>query len=97
MAINAFRSVILASPPPLPSELTFEHADREGYIVYGSPATVRDKLRVFSDELKAGIVCSGMNGGSHEATLEMMQLFSEEVIPFFREDAEVDETAGVGR
>jgi len=88
---------ILASPPPLPSELTFEHADREGYIVYGSPATVRDKLRVFSDELKAGIVCSGMNGGSHEATLEMMQLFSEEVIPFFREDAEVDETAGVGR
>jgi len=55
------------------------------------------ELRVFSDELKAGIVCSGMNGGSHEATLEMMQLFSEEVIPFFREDAEVDETAGVGR
>ena len=88
---------MLASPPPLPSELTFEQADREGYIVYGSPATVRDKLRVFSDELRAGIVCSGMNGGSHEATLEMMQLFSEEVIPFFREDAEVDETAGVGR
>ena len=65
--------------------------------MYGSPATVRDKLRVFSDELKAGIVCSGMNGGNHDATLEMMQLFSEEVMPFFREDAEVDETAGVGR
>ena len=88
---------MLQNPPPLPSELTFEQADREGYIVYGSPATVRDKLRVFSDELKAGIVCSGMNGGSHEATLEMMQLFSEEVMPDFREDAEVDETAGVGR
>src|SRR5207245_9103486 len=88
---------ILQNPPPLPSELTFEQTDREGYIVYGSPATVRDKLRVFSDELKAGIVCSGMNGGSHEATLEMMQLFSEAVMPAFREDAEVDETAGVGR
>jgi hypothetical protein len=42
-------------------------------------------------------VCSGMNGGSHEATLEMMQLFSEEVMPYFREDAAVDETAGIGR
>jgi hypothetical protein len=38
-----------------------------------------------------------MNGGSHEATLEMMQLFSEEVMPHFRNDAHVDETAGVGR
>jgi hypothetical protein len=52
---------------------------------------------VFSDELQAGIVCSGMNGGSHEATLEMMQRLAEEVLPHFREDAAVDETAGVGR
>jgi hypothetical protein len=27
----------------------------------------------------------------------MMQLFAEEVMPDFREDADVDETAGVGR
>src|SRR6266550_2223361 len=72
---------MLHNPPPLPSDLTFEQADREGYIVYGSPATVRDKLKVFSDELRAGIVCSGMNGGGHEATLEMMQLFAEAVMP----------------
>jgi hypothetical protein len=58
---------------------------------------VRDKLRVFADELQAGIVCSGMNGGRHEATLEMMQLFAEAVMPHFREDAAVDETAGIGR
>jgi hypothetical protein len=38
-----------------------------------------------------------MNGGSHEATLEMMQLFAEEVMPDFREDAAIDETARVGR
>jgi len=38
-----------------------------------------------------------MNGGGHEATLEMMQLFAEGGMPYFREDAEVDETAGVGR
>jgi len=83
---------MLQSPPPLPSDLTFAQADAQGYIIYGSPATVRDKLRVFSDELRAGIVCSGMNGGSHEATLEMMQMFAEEVMPHFRDDAGVDET-----
>jgi hypothetical protein len=27
----------------------------------------------------------------------MMQLFSEEVMPHFREDAAVDETVGIGR
>lgn len=62
------------------------------------PATVRDRLRVFADELQAGgIVCSGLAGGHHEATLDMMQMFAEEVMPHFREDAGVDETAGVGR
>jgi pimeloyl-ACP methyl ester carboxylesterase len=60
------------------------------------PDTSIDTLAVLY-ELKAGIVCSGMNGGRHEATLEMMQMFSEEVMPHFREDAAVDETAGVGR
>ena len=52
---------------------------------------------MIADELQAGIVCSGMNGGTHEKTLEMMQLFAEEVMPHFREDADVDETVGVGR
>jgi alkanesulfonate monooxygenase SsuD/methylene tetrahydromethanopterin reductase-like flavin-dependent oxidoreductase (luciferase family) len=88
---------LLATRGKMPTELTYEDLEDGGYIICGSPATVRDKLRVFSDELKAGIVCSGMNGGSHEATLEMMQLFSEEVMPHFREDAAVDETVGIGR
>jgi alkanesulfonate monooxygenase SsuD/methylene tetrahydromethanopterin reductase-like flavin-dependent oxidoreductase (luciferase family) len=78
---------LLANPPKPPSELEFDEADREGYLIYGSPATVRDKLRVFSDELRAGILCSGMTGPSHEQTLEMMQLFAEEVMPHFREGA----------
>jgi alkanesulfonate monooxygenase SsuD/methylene tetrahydromethanopterin reductase-like flavin-dependent oxidoreductase (luciferase family) len=87
---------VLTNRPKLPTELTFEDLEDGGYIICGSPATVRDKLRVFADELRAGIVCSGMNGGSHEATLEMMELFAREVMPHFREDAAVDETAGVG-
>jgi len=87
---------MLANPPPLPSDLTFEQADALGYIIHGSPATVRDRLRVFSDELRAGIVCSGMNGGSHEATLEMMQMFAEEVMPHFRAEPGIGETADVG-
>jgi alkanesulfonate monooxygenase SsuD/methylene tetrahydromethanopterin reductase-like flavin-dependent oxidoreductase (luciferase family) len=88
---------LLASRGKMPTELTYEDLEDGGYIICGSPATVRDKLRVFADELRAGIVCSGMNGGTHEATLEMMQMFSEEVMPHFREDAAVDETLGVGR
>ena len=35
-----------------------------------------------------------MNGGTHERKLELMQLFAEEVMPNFREDAAVDETGG---
>ena len=88
---------VLSNRPKPPTELTFEDLEAGGYIIVGSPATVRDKLRVFADELKAGIVCSGMNGGSPERTREMMQLFAEEVMPHFRDDAHVDETAGVGR
>ena len=79
------------------TELTFEDLEAGGYSMCGSPATVRDKLRIVSDELQAGIVCSGMHGGSHQETLEMRQLFAEEVMPHFREDAHVDETAGIGR
>ncbi|HEX9821515.1 MAG TPA: hypothetical protein VGD07_18090 [Methylomirabilota bacterium] len=88
---------LLGSRGKMPTELTYEDLDEGGYLICGSPATVRDKLRVFADELRAGIVCSGMNGGTHEQTLEMMQMFAEEVMPHFREDAHVDETAGVGR
>jgi alkanesulfonate monooxygenase SsuD/methylene tetrahydromethanopterin reductase-like flavin-dependent oxidoreductase (luciferase family) len=88
---------VLASRPKLPTDLSFEDLEAGGYIIVGSPATVRDKLRVFSDELKAGIVCSGMTAGTHEKTLEMMEMFAREVMPHFREDAHVDETAGVGR
>jgi alkanesulfonate monooxygenase SsuD/methylene tetrahydromethanopterin reductase-like flavin-dependent oxidoreductase (luciferase family) len=88
---------VLESGLKMPTELSFEDLEAGGYIICGSPATVRDKLRIFSDELSAGIVCSGMNGGTHGKTLEMMQLFAEDVMPHFRDDAHVDETVGVGR
>lgn len=87
----------LANRPKLPTELTFEELEDGGYIICGSPATVRDRLRIFADELQAGVVCSGLAAPSHEATLDMMELFAREVMPHFREDAGVDETAGVGR
>lgn len=87
----------MTNRPKLPTELSFADLEAGGYLIVGSPATVRDRLRVFSDELKAGIVCSGLAAGSHEATLDMMEMFSREVMPHFREDADVDETAAVGR
>jgi alkanesulfonate monooxygenase SsuD/methylene tetrahydromethanopterin reductase-like flavin-dependent oxidoreductase (luciferase family) len=75
---------VATNPPKLFSELTFEEADSQGYIVHGSPDTVRDKLRVYADELRAGIVTSGIYAGSHEATLDMMEMFAREVMPHFR-------------
>jgi alkanesulfonate monooxygenase SsuD/methylene tetrahydromethanopterin reductase-like flavin-dependent oxidoreductase (luciferase family) len=87
----------LVNRPKLPTELTFEELEDGGYIICGSPATVRDRLRVFADELQAGVVCSGLAAPSHAATLDMMEMFAREVMPHFREDADVDETAGVGR
>jgi hypothetical protein len=54
----------LARRAKLPTELTFEELD-EGDIICGGARTVRDELR-------AGIVCSALNGGS-QRTLEMMQ------------------------
>jgi alkanesulfonate monooxygenase SsuD/methylene tetrahydromethanopterin reductase-like flavin-dependent oxidoreductase (luciferase family) len=87
----------LVNRPKLPTELTFEELEDGGYIICGSPATVRDRLRVFADELQAGVVCSGLAAPSHAATLDMMEMFAQEVMPHFREDAGVDETAGVGR
>src|SRR5262249_45379888 len=59
---------LLATRPKLPTDLTFEELEEGGYIIVGSPATVRDKLRVFSDELKAGTVCSGMTAGDARRT-----------------------------
>jgi alkanesulfonate monooxygenase SsuD/methylene tetrahydromethanopterin reductase-like flavin-dependent oxidoreductase (luciferase family) len=92
----SLRRILTAGVTP-PTELGFEDLERGGYIIVGSPATVRDRLRVFADEFRAGIVCTGMYAGGHAETLETMQLFSEAVMPHFRDDAEVDETAGVRR
>src|SRR2546428_12688755 len=88
---------LLATSPKLPSELTFEEADREGYLVYGSPATVRDKLRVFSDELRAGILCSGMSGGGREGALGTKGVFSPAVNPHLPDGAPRGQSAGVRR
>jgi alkanesulfonate monooxygenase SsuD/methylene tetrahydromethanopterin reductase-like flavin-dependent oxidoreductase (luciferase family) len=88
---------LLTNRPKLPTELTFEELEEDGYIICGSPATVRDRLRVFADELRAGIVCSGLVGESPQATRDMMEMFAREVMPHFREDAAVDETVNVGR
>ena len=38
-----------------------------------------------------------MTTGKPEKTREIMELFAREVMPYFREDTHVDETAGAGR
>ena len=61
-------------------------ADAQGYIIHGSPATVRQKLDRYQKELGMGVVLTGcqIGGLQHELTRKSMEMFAREVIPHFR-------------
>ena len=68
-------------------ELTYEDLIDEQYVIVGSPATVAEKLAIYTDELGAGIhVAGGMQVGTmpHWKVVKNMTLFAEEVMPHFR-------------
>ena len=57
-------------------------------MIVGSPATVAEKLAIYTDELGARIhVAGGMQVGTmpHWKVVKNMTLFAEEVMPLFRE------------
>jgi alkanesulfonate monooxygenase SsuD/methylene tetrahydromethanopterin reductase-like flavin-dependent oxidoreductase (luciferase family) len=81
-------------------DLTYEELIEQQYVIVGSPQTVAEKLAIYTEELGAGIhVGAGMQVGDmpNWKVVKNMTLFAEEVMPHFRQDAAVDETAGVGR
>jgi alkanesulfonate monooxygenase SsuD/methylene tetrahydromethanopterin reductase-like flavin-dependent oxidoreductase (luciferase family) len=59
----------------------------EGYVVCGSPATVRDRLKELCDDLRVGNLMVLLHIGSmpHELTLNNIQLFFSEVAPALRD------------
>lgn len=71
-----------------PSELSFEELDKGGYILVGSAATVRDRLRELQKQLGFGLFISGGRIGDmpREKALKNAELFAREVMPHFRTD-----------
>ena len=82
---DTLRRFLLAGVKP-PSELSFEELEREGYILVGSPATVRDRLAEIQSDLGIGLFIGGGRIGdmSHARALRSAALFAEQVIPQFR-------------
>jgi alkanesulfonate monooxygenase SsuD/methylene tetrahydromethanopterin reductase-like flavin-dependent oxidoreductase (luciferase family) len=68
------------------ADLTFKDLIDQGYIIAGSPATVIEKLSVYVEEMKAGMLIGGAHCGDmpEELVSKNMELFSKEVMPHFR-------------
>jgi len=76
---------------PIPSFLTFPDHDydyfkEQGFLVTGSPSTVREKLEDIVKQLRVGNLMVLLQFGSmtHEETLENIRLFGEDVLPDLR-------------
>ena len=69
-------------------KLSYEELVKEGYIIVGSPETVKNQLGEYCEQLGAGGV---INAGSAYGpmpdwmVMKNMQIFAEEVMPAFRE------------
>jgi alkanesulfonate monooxygenase SsuD/methylene tetrahydromethanopterin reductase-like flavin-dependent oxidoreductase (luciferase family) len=82
---DTLRRFLLTGVKP-PSELSFEELEREGYILVGSPQTVRDRLTQIRDDLGIGVFIGGGRIGdmSHALAVRSAELFAREVMPHFR-------------
>lgn len=65
---------------------TWEEIDRAGYVVVGSPATVRDRLKEIATATGLGTLVPNFSVGNvpHQLTRKSMQLFASEVMPALR-------------
>ncbi|MGH7186692.1 MAG: LLM class flavin-dependent oxidoreductase, partial [Pseudomonadota bacterium] len=68
------------------SQMTWKTYVDNGYVIAGSPATVRDQLLEAARNLRIGHLMVLLQIGSmpHELTLENMDLFAREVLPSLR-------------
>lgn len=68
------------------SELTYQELIDQGYIIVGSPATVIEKLSVYTEQMKAGILIGGAQCGHmpEDMVNRNMDMFANEVMPHFR-------------
>jgi len=70
-----------------PKTLKYRDFVEKGYVIAGSPATVRDRLKAeVVDGLRVGNLMVLLQIGSmpHELTLENIELFAKKVLPDLR-------------
>ena len=68
---ETLRRFLLAGVQP-PAELSFEELERDGYVLVGSPRTVRDRLKEIQKDLGIGLFVGGGRIGdmSHDKARE---------------------------
>jgi alkanesulfonate monooxygenase SsuD/methylene tetrahydromethanopterin reductase-like flavin-dependent oxidoreductase (luciferase family) len=66
-------------------ELSYEELLENGQAIVGSPASVRDQLAEFQQDLGFGVLCALLHIGDmpHDRTLRSMEFFANEVMPHF--------------
>jgi alkanesulfonate monooxygenase SsuD/methylene tetrahydromethanopterin reductase-like flavin-dependent oxidoreductase (luciferase family) len=81
---------LLAARPRPPWELSFEELERDGYILVGSPRTVRERLQHMQREIGFGVFIGGGRIGDmpRAKAVKNARLFAREVIPHFRTAAD---------
>ena len=65
--------------------------NEQGMILVGSPSTVRERLADFQKQTNMGLLVALLHFGkmTKEETLENIDLFAKEVMPYFRTQAKV--------
>jgi alkanesulfonate monooxygenase SsuD/methylene tetrahydromethanopterin reductase-like flavin-dependent oxidoreductase (luciferase family) len=74
---------------------TWKEIDDAGYVVVGSPATVRDRLKEIALATGLGTLVPNFSVGNvpHHLTRKSMELFAREVMPALRDlNRDGDET-----
>jgi alkanesulfonate monooxygenase SsuD/methylene tetrahydromethanopterin reductase-like flavin-dependent oxidoreductase (luciferase family) len=68
-------------------ELSFKEYDEKGFIIAGTPKTVRERIREIAKELRVGQLIPTLHMGnlSAEVARENTRMFGEEVIPYLRD------------
>jgi len=76
----------LAAGLRLPSELSFEELEHDGYFLAGSPQTVTARLREIREETGFGLFIGGGRIGDmpRAKAYRNLELFAKEVMPHFR-------------
>ena len=94
-SISSLKAIGIAQRELLMGGHTMDRLDELGMFVVGSAATVRERLAEFEERLGFGQLCAILQFGTqpHEQTKKNLELFANEVMPYFRETSAGAEAA----